>query len=125
MSEARLRTVFCTCGGLFGALVLRRLRACDRLEICAVVRSTRVLDPKFGFLRGAAAQVRRLNRFDIDHVVVEHERQRRLLVKVTPLPPHMLMLLGALRRRLRSPLTVFLAAGYALLGLLQPGSALR
>jgi methionyl-tRNA formyltransferase len=59
VSEARLRTVFCTCGGLYGALVLRRLRACDRIEICAVIRSTRVLDPRFGFLRGAAAQVRR------------------------------------------------------------------
>jgi methionyl-tRNA formyltransferase len=54
----RLRTVLCTCGGLYGALVLRRLRACDRLEICAVVRSTRVFDPRFGFLRGAVAQVR-------------------------------------------------------------------
>jgi folate-dependent phosphoribosylglycinamide formyltransferase PurN len=50
--------VFCTSGGLYGALVLRRLRACERLEICAVVRSTRVLDAKFGFLRGAAAQIR-------------------------------------------------------------------
>jgi methionyl-tRNA formyltransferase len=58
-APARLRTVLCTCGGLYGALVLRRLRACDRLEICAVVRSTRVLDPRFGFLRGAVVQVRR------------------------------------------------------------------
>jgi methionyl-tRNA formyltransferase len=58
-APARLRTVLCTCGGLYGALVLRRLRACDQLEICAVVRSSRVLDPGFGFLRGAAAQVRR------------------------------------------------------------------
>jgi hypothetical protein len=58
-APARLRTVLCTCGGLYGALVLRRLRSCDRLEICAVVRSTRVLDPRFGFLQGAAAQVRR------------------------------------------------------------------
>jgi methionyl-tRNA formyltransferase len=58
-APARLRTVLCTCGGLYGALVLRRLRACDRLEICAVVRSTRVLDPRFGFLRGAVAQVHR------------------------------------------------------------------
>jgi methionyl-tRNA formyltransferase len=58
-APARMRTVLCTCGGLYGALVLRRLRACDRLEICAVVRSTRVLDPRFGFLRGAVAQVRR------------------------------------------------------------------
>jgi folate-dependent phosphoribosylglycinamide formyltransferase PurN len=55
---ARLRTVLCTCGGLYGALVLHRLRACERLEICAVIRSSRVLDPRFGFLRGAAAQIR-------------------------------------------------------------------
>jgi len=58
-APGRLRTVLCTCGGLYGALVLRRLRACDRLEICAVIRSSRVLDPKFGFCRGAVAQIRR------------------------------------------------------------------
>jgi methionyl-tRNA formyltransferase len=56
---ARLRTVFCTCGGLYGALVLRRLRACAQLEICGIVRSSRVLDPRFGFLQGAIAQIRR------------------------------------------------------------------
>jgi methionyl-tRNA formyltransferase len=56
----RLRTVFCTCGGLYGALVLRRLRACaHRLEICGIVRSSRVLDPRFGFLKGAVEQIRR------------------------------------------------------------------
>jgi methionyl-tRNA formyltransferase len=55
----RLRTVLCTCGGLYGAVVLRRLRACERLEICGVIRSSRVLDPRFGFLRGAAAQIHR------------------------------------------------------------------
>jgi methionyl-tRNA formyltransferase len=43
---------------LYGALVLRRLRASDRLEICGVIRSTRVLDPRFGFVRGALAQIR-------------------------------------------------------------------
>jgi len=58
-APVRLRTVVCTCGGLYGALVLRRLRACAELEICAVVRSTRVLDARFGFLRGAVAQIRR------------------------------------------------------------------
>lgn len=58
-TPARLRTVFCTCGGWYGALVLRRLLTCERIEICAVVRSTRVLDPRYGFLRGAAAQLRR------------------------------------------------------------------
>jgi methionyl-tRNA formyltransferase len=56
---ARLRTVFCTCGGLHGALVLRRLRACDEIDICAVIRSSRVIEPRFGFLRGAVEQIRR------------------------------------------------------------------
>ena len=55
----RLRAVLCTCGGLYGALVLRRLRACERLEICAVIRSSRVLEPGFGFFRGAREQIRR------------------------------------------------------------------
>jgi len=55
----RLRTVLCTCGGLYGALVLRRLRACDRLEICAVIRSSRVLEPRFGIMRGGVEQIRR------------------------------------------------------------------
>lgn len=55
----RLRTVLCTSGGLNGALVLRRLRACERLEVCAVVRSSRVLDPRFGFVQGAREQIRR------------------------------------------------------------------
>lgn len=54
----RLRTVFCTCGGLYGALVLRALRACPQVEICAIVRSSRVIDPRYGFLRGALAQIR-------------------------------------------------------------------
>jgi methionyl-tRNA formyltransferase len=55
----RLRTVFCTCGGLYGALVLRRLRASPHLEICGIVRSSRVLNPRFGFLQGAVGQIRR------------------------------------------------------------------
>jgi methionyl-tRNA formyltransferase len=55
----RLRTVFCTRGGLFGALVLNRLLACDRIEICAVVRSSRSFHPAFGFFRGALAYLRR------------------------------------------------------------------
>lgn len=58
-APARLRTVFCTCGGLYGALVLRRLRACERVHICGIVRSSRVLHPGFGFVQGAVAQVRR------------------------------------------------------------------
>jgi len=59
LKPPRLRTVYCTCGGLHGALVLRRLRACEELEICAVIRSSRVLEARFGFLRGAVEQIRR------------------------------------------------------------------
>jgi methionyl-tRNA formyltransferase len=58
LKPRRLRTVLCTCGGLYGALVLRRLRACEQLEICAVIRSSRVIDPRFGFIRGAMEQIR-------------------------------------------------------------------
>jgi methionyl-tRNA formyltransferase len=59
LKPPRLRTVYCTCGGLHGALVLRRLRACEQLEICAVIRSSRVMEARFGFLRGAVEQIRR------------------------------------------------------------------
>jgi len=48
-----------TCGGLHGALVLACLRRVREVEIIAVVRSSRVLDPKYGFLRGAREQIRR------------------------------------------------------------------
>jgi len=54
-STARLRVVLCTSGGFYGAPVLRPLRACARLDICAVVRSTHVFSPKAGFLSGALA----------------------------------------------------------------------
>jgi hypothetical protein len=36
--------------------VLRRLRACQSLEICAVIRFSRVIEPRFGFLRGAVGK---------------------------------------------------------------------
>jgi methionyl-tRNA formyltransferase len=54
-----LRVVYCTRGGLFGALVLHRLRASTQVEICGIVRSSRTFHPRFGFLRGALAYVRR------------------------------------------------------------------
>ena len=57
-APVRLRTVLCTSGGLYGALVLRRLRACESLEICGVIRSSRVIDPSFGFFQGAWGYLR-------------------------------------------------------------------
>jgi methionyl-tRNA formyltransferase len=56
-ARPRLRTVLCTCGGRYGALVWRRLQECPDLDLCGLVRSTRVLDPRFGFMRGALAQI--------------------------------------------------------------------
>jgi len=50
-----LRVVFCTRGGLFGELVLRRLRACQRIELCGIVRSSRIHHARYGFVRGALA----------------------------------------------------------------------
>ena len=55
----RLRVVYCTRGGLFGALVLQRLQQCERIEICGVVRSSRMMHPQLGFARGALAYLRR------------------------------------------------------------------
>jgi len=54
-----LRVVFCTRGGLFGDLVLKRLLACDRVELCGIVRSSRVFSPQWGFVRGGLAFMRR------------------------------------------------------------------
>jgi methionyl-tRNA formyltransferase len=44
---------------MFGALVLNRLRTCEEIEVCAIVRSSRNFHPRFGFLRGALAYLGR------------------------------------------------------------------
>ena len=54
-----LRVVFCTRGGYFGALVLARLSRCPEIELCGIVLSGRVLEARFGFVRGAVALIRR------------------------------------------------------------------
>jgi methionyl-tRNA formyltransferase len=59
MPRGPLRTVFCTRGGYFGALVLERLCRSEAIELCAIVRSDRILDGRFGFLRGALALIGR------------------------------------------------------------------
>jgi len=54
-----LRTVLCTCGGFYGALVLRQLLTCDGLNILAVIRSKRISEARAGFFEGALGHVRR------------------------------------------------------------------
>lgn len=53
-----MRAVLCTNGGLPGAAALRSLRSSGRIEIAGIVNSTRILSPRYGFLRGAWEQYR-------------------------------------------------------------------
>jgi methionyl-tRNA formyltransferase len=53
-----MRILFCGCDGLFSGLVLAQLVARADLEVVGVVRSTRVLRARYGFLQGAWHQVR-------------------------------------------------------------------
>ena len=48
-----MRIVVCTRGGFPAATVLKRLFASPRVELAAILLSTRVLRPDYGFLRGA------------------------------------------------------------------------
>src|SRR5262245_23608512 len=66
-----------------------------------------------------AAQVRGLHGLDIERVVLAYEDERRLVVKVAPLPAHMLMLLGAIPHGLLASLAALLSACYPLLRFLE------
>jgi methionyl-tRNA formyltransferase len=54
-----VRVVYCTRGGLFGALVQQRLQQCERIQICGIVRSSRMMRPELGLVRGTLAYLRR------------------------------------------------------------------
>ena len=53
MIDPPLRIVFCTNGGLHGALVLGRLLASPQVRIVGIVLSSRLLRASYGFWRGA------------------------------------------------------------------------
>jgi methionyl-tRNA formyltransferase len=53
-----VRVIYCTRGGLFGALVLNQLYACEKIEVCGIVRSSRMFHPRLDVLRGAVAYIR-------------------------------------------------------------------
>jgi methionyl-tRNA formyltransferase len=55
----RTRVVLCGCDGLFSGLALAQLVAHPGIEIVGVVRSTRILNRRYGLLRGAWHQIRR------------------------------------------------------------------
>jgi methionyl-tRNA formyltransferase len=54
-----VKLVLCTSGGAPGAAVLRELLRSSEVQVLGVVRSTRVLSPRYGFVRGALEQWRR------------------------------------------------------------------
>jgi methionyl-tRNA formyltransferase len=58
-SSFKIRTVFCTSGGVLGAVVLRALLDDPDFEVVGLVRSSRVFRADFGFLRGAWSFFRR------------------------------------------------------------------
>jgi hypothetical protein len=52
-NSGKIRTVFCTSGGLIGSALLRRLLSDEDIEVVGMVRSCRVFSPKMNFVRGA------------------------------------------------------------------------
>lgn len=85
LAQRPLRVVFCTRGGLFGERVLAHLRACDRIDLCGVVRSSRVFNAAYGFVRGSLAYLRHsgiayslylLCATDISDAICAMDRQR-------------------------------------------------
>jgi hypothetical protein len=57
-----------------------------------------------------AAEVRRLNGLDIEHIVLAHQGKRRFVVKVGSLPSHVLMLLGTPAHGFRAAVAALLAS---------------
>jgi hypothetical protein len=57
---------------------------------------------------GASAQVAHLQIFERDHIIVAHQSEGRLVVKVAALPAHMLVLAGQQFDCLLAPVTALL-----------------
>lgn len=53
-SHQKIRTVFCTSGGVLGAVVMAAILTDGGFQVVGLVRSTRVFRPWMGFGRGAA-----------------------------------------------------------------------
>lgn len=102
VTQPRLRVIYCTRGGFFGALVLNQLQACAQIEVCAIVRSSRMFHPRLDILRGALAYIHRsglyyalyllcattladvLCKFGSVNCVPTHSRRGGLPVHITP-----------------------------------------
>jgi methionyl-tRNA formyltransferase len=56
--DSPVRVIYCTSGGLYGALVLDKLLASPRIEVVGVTLSTRILRKQFGWFRGSLTQLK-------------------------------------------------------------------
>ena len=52
------RVIFCTYSSIYSSIVLKRLLSSSNIEVVAVINSTRVINPKYGFVRGAIEQIK-------------------------------------------------------------------
>jgi methionyl-tRNA formyltransferase len=51
------RVIFCTYSSLYSSIVLKKLIEDETVDVVAIVNSTRVIHPKYGFIRGAMKQI--------------------------------------------------------------------
>ena len=54
---SKKRVIFCTYSSIYSSKVLEHLLASDKVEVVAIINSTRVIHPKYGFFRGAIKQI--------------------------------------------------------------------
>jgi len=51
------RVIFCTYSSVYSSIVLEKLIADESVEVVAIINSTRVIHPKYGFIRGGLKQI--------------------------------------------------------------------
>ena len=51
------RIIFCTYSSVYSSIVLEQLIKDSEIEVVAIINSTRVIHPKYGFIRGALKQI--------------------------------------------------------------------
>ncbi|NOY63731.1 MAG: hypothetical protein GXP10_11390 [Gammaproteobacteria bacterium] len=56
---SRRRVVFCTYSSVYSSIVLKELLQSDDIEVVAIINSTRIFNPKYGWLKGACELISR------------------------------------------------------------------
>ena len=51
------RIIFCSYSSIYSSIVLEKLIADESVDVVAIINSTRVINPKYGFIRGALKQI--------------------------------------------------------------------